>query len=199
LSSLAFCPVAEATTCGRPDFSGEVWGASIDLPGVGPSVVYWVFEEGSFSEYLHSTALGKTRLIASGRYTAGPDSYFVLVQSPGDFRGKRASKSSSPVRTLDLPVPIIELPTDGSGLLLPNGQLLARVLEPDQWLPTISAVAASDEPVGKALYSSDCCIMCYAVHETLGISWANGICCFFAGGCGGGGGGFGGGGASGEW
>lgn len=180
-----------------PKFAGEIWGGSDVIPESGPVNVYWVFDSGSFHEYVYYLRTDEMRLLTTGRYQVCPSTDGAEVYALQFARmtgGEGPGKGQIRAR--------IELTRTAGALTFPAGDRLSRVDGFTQFVPpierasgVISGLALKPKP---ELMYAGCCTDCFAVHDFLGISFLNGICC--SGGCfSGGGGGFGGGGATGGW
>jgi len=174
-----------------PKFAGEIWAGSEVIAESGPVNVYWVFDSGSFHEYVYYLRTDEMRLLTTGRYQVcpsndGADVYalqFVRV-TPDEGPGKTQMRARR-----------IELTRTAGALTFPAGDRLSRVDGFTQSVPPIERAGGVVRTLGTlkpqpAMYNG-CCSDCFAVHDFLGISWLNGICC--GGGCGSSGGGGGGG------
>jgi hypothetical protein len=187
-----------------PKFAGEIWAGSDVIPGAGPVNVYWVFDGGVFHEYVYYYATDEIRPMASGRYSAcesqGKTTYMLNLSVPvrvpnGPPKDDGSRNFSVQLRAMQVPI------TKADGYVtFPRGERLSNVGSFTQYVPPVEHAGAATAP-GKlkaAPNYASCCSDCYAVHDFLGISYLNGICCL--GGCGpenkdm-----FGGGGASGGW
>ena len=175
--SLLFVTAARAASvCDRPHFRGEVYAATIPHHQHGEAIVYWVFDGEAFYEYLHFTASGETRLIATARYTRGEHSYRIVPPRNAEERGPARHR----ITATALPP---ELDFDEVSLTLPTGQRMTRVADAQQWIPPLEAAAGKGRVSLLASENDTCCCLCWDVHAALGISFLDGICCFFVGGC----------------
>ncbi len=187
-----------------PKFAGEIWAGAEVIPGAGPVNVYWVFDGGVFHEYVYYYATDEIRPMASGRYTAcesqGKTTYTlnlsVSVRVPtGPRRDDGTRDFVTQTKLLQVPL------TKADGFLAtPRGDRLTGVGSFTQYVPPVdhpASVAGGKLKPSPNLWQSTCCESCFAVHDFLGISELNGICCL--GSCDTGGGSFGGGGAGGGW
>ena len=194
---------SESLPCNRPDFRGEVWAAEVTSPKGNLVTIYWVFEKDGFHEYLHFSNTGKTIHLGSGRYTKLADSYVIKAGPPHQRLVSRVeARSDTIIESADA----VEVFFDQTSLQLPTGQRLARLTSADQslpWLGRAPSTTVTERTTAVEMASCDCCGLCFAVHDFLGIGYLDGICCFWDGGCAGGfcggGGSGGGGGSSGNW
>jgi hypothetical protein len=193
-----------------PKFSGEIWAGSEVTSTSGPVNVYWVFDGGVFNEYIYYYQTDEIRLMTSGRYSscesAGHTTYTMSVGIPtteavmarsdiGTEPGLNDNRAS--VRLVQ-----VTLSKENGYLVFPRGDRITRVdtftqfVMPVEHPPSVTTMTTKLKPKAELNYQG-CCGDCYAVHDFLGISWLNGICCNSS--CGGGGSSFGGGGAGGGW
>lgn len=173
--AILFVHSAEAAiigSCDRPRFTGEVWAGAVQDPILGDLILYWVFDAGTFYEYVQFARTGELRLIATSQYFQRGDSY-MLERSHTESRRVRGSAEA------DL---VIELKVADAGLEL-GGNRLVRITDSQQWIPPLTRVEPVDEQVRALSENDDCCCACWRTHAFLGISFLNGICCFFNGGC----------------
>jgi hypothetical protein len=175
--SLLFVTAARATSvCDRPHFMGEVYAATIPIHQDGEAVVYWVFDRDAFYEYLYFTGSGETKLIATAHYLRGAHSYLIEVP--------RNAALPIPGRRLATVTELRpELDFDEVSLGLPSGERMMRMLDAQQWIPPLTLAAGTTGVTVQASENDTCCCLCWQVHSFLGISFLDGICCFFVGGC----------------
>jgi uncharacterized membrane protein YgcG len=181
-----------------PRFAGEIWAGSDVIPESGPVNVYWVFDSGSFHEYVYYLRTDEMRLLTTGRYQVSPSKDGAELY---ELQFARMTDGEGPgkmqIRTR------VQLTRTAGAMTFPAGDRLTRIDGFTQFVPPIERASRMVGALGTLkpqpnLMYAGCCSDCFAVHDFLGISWLNGICC--SGGCfSGGGGGFGGGGATGGW
>ena len=197
--------IASVASGAPPRFAGEVWAGSSVIPEAGPVNVYWVFDAGTFHEYVHYLRTDDTRLLSTGRYqvcpsTDGSDVYALqFMRMEQQVRDPQADQQ---LGTLQAQTVRIELRRTPEALTFPAGAELTRIDGYTEFVPPVvratEVVTSSRKFEPRTNLYAGCCSDCYAVHAFFGLSGLNGICC--GGGCGGGGGGsFGGGGATGGW
>lgn len=203
-SILAVLLFSTAAFAASPKFAGEIWAGSEVIPGAGPVNVYWVFDSGAFHEYIYSYATDEIRPMASGRYTTcetqGKTTYTLNV--PMQVRVPSGPPKDDGARDFVVQTKIVQVPfTKADGFLSsPRGDRLTGVESFTQYVPPVdhpASVAGGKLKPSANLWQSSCCNACFAVHDALGLSGLNGICCL--GSCDSGGSSFGGGGAGGGW
>ena len=203
-SILLFLFFSSAAYAASPKFAGEIWAGSEVIPGAGPVNVYWVFDAGVYHEYVYYYATDEIRPLTSGRYTVcesqGKTTYTVNVNV--NVRVPAGPPKDDGTRNFILQTKVVQVPfTKADGFLsTPRGDRLMSVGSFTQFVPPVdhpASTSAGKLKTAPDLYSS-CCSDCFAVHDALGISWLNGICCL--GSCPDNqGSSFGGGGAGGGW
>ena len=200
-SILAIFLFSTAAFAATPKFAGEIWAGSEIIPGAGGVNIYMVFDSGVFHEYVYSYATDELRPIASGRYTecVSQGKTVYTLNLPMTVRVPAGPPKDDGARDFVMQTKMLPVPfTKADGFLTsPRGDRLTAVGTFTEYVPPIDHPASAAGKLKAA--SMDCCGACFAVHDALGISWLNGICCL--GGCveNRDGSSFGGGGASGGW